>query len=71
MIVDNEMTVRYMNQFGADVIGLPKEKIIGTKCYHHFKTSDCNTDKCACTAAMRDWPTGNERDRRPSGPAQP
>jgi methyl-accepting chemotaxis protein len=54
MIVDREMTIRYMNQVGADVIGLPAEQIVGTKCYHHFKTSDCNTEKCAVARAMRD-----------------
>lgn len=54
MIVDTEMTVRYMNKAGAETIGLPAEQIVGTKCYHHFKTSDCHTEKCACARAMRD-----------------
>ena len=70
MIIDSEMTIRFMNQVGADVIGLPKEKIVGTKCYNHFKTGDCNTDKCAAPHHAR-RPTGNERNRGPSGPAQP
>ncbi|MHB0959693.1 MAG: methyl-accepting chemotaxis protein [Pirellulaceae bacterium] len=66
MIVDNEMTIRFMNQAGSDVIGLPKEKIVGTKCYHQFKTSDCNTDKCACARAMRDGRlTTSETDAHP------
>jgi methyl-accepting chemotaxis protein len=66
MIVDREMTIRYMNRVGADVIGLPVEQIIGTKCCHHFKTSDCNTDKCAVVRAMRDGrPATSETDAHP------
>ena len=38
----------------ADVIGLPKQQIIGTKCYNHFKTSHCRTANCACGRAMQE-----------------
>jgi len=66
MIIDKEMTVRYMNRAGADVIGLPKEQIVGTKCFQHFKTSDCNNDRCACARAMRDGrPASSETDAHP------
>jgi methyl-accepting chemotaxis protein len=66
MIVDNELTVRFMNRTGAGLIGLPKEQIVGTKCYQHFKTSDCNSDKCACTRAMREGrPVTSETDAHP------
>ncbi|MHB9110569.1 MAG: MCP four helix bundle domain-containing protein, partial [Armatimonadota bacterium] len=54
MIIDTDYTVRYMNQVGADVIGLPKKEIIGAKCYNLFKTSDCHTANCACTRAMQE-----------------
>lgn len=66
MIVDREMTIRYLNQIGVDIIGLPKEQLVGTKCYQHFKTSDCNTDRCACARAMRDGrPSASEADAHP------
>ncbi len=50
MIIDKEFTIRYMNEVGADAIGLPGDRLLGTKCYDHFKTSDCHTDRCACAA---------------------
>ena len=53
MIVDTGFNVRYMNIAGAAVIGLPVEQIVGTKCHEHFRTSDCNTDRCACHQAMQ------------------
>ena len=53
-IIDKNMSIRYMNKKGADVIGLPAEKLLGTPCYQHFKTSDCKTEKCACARAMRE-----------------
>ncbi|NUQ65931.1 MAG: PAS domain-containing protein, partial [Pirellulales bacterium] len=66
LIVDKELTIRYMNKAGADVIGLPSEQICGTKCHHHFKTSDCNTERCATARAMRDArPITSETDAHP------
>jgi methyl-accepting chemotaxis protein len=66
MIADKDLTICYMNKTGADVIGLPVEKILGTKCYDHFRTSDCHTDRCACTRAMREGRTAtSETDAHP------
>ncbi|MFP4546197.1 MAG: methyl-accepting chemotaxis protein, partial [Methanomassiliicoccales archaeon] len=68
MIIDKDFTVRYMNRFGCDAIGLPKEKIIGTKCYQHMQTSDCNTANCACDRAMQTGsPAESETDAHPGG----
>ncbi|MHC9542069.1 MAG: methyl-accepting chemotaxis protein [Vulcanimicrobiota bacterium] len=68
MIVDKEYTVHYMNNIGAEVIGLPAKQIIGTKCYSHFKTSDCNTAKCAVCRCMQDGrPATSETDAHPGG----
>ena len=37
------------------------------KCYDHFKTSDCKTDKCACNRAMRDGrESTSETDAHPA-----
>jgi methyl-accepting chemotaxis protein len=68
MIIDRDFTVRYMNRAGAEVIGLPKAQIIGTKCYNHFKTSDCRTANCACSRAMEDnRRSTSETDAHPGG----
>ncbi len=54
MIVDRSFTITYMNRSGAQVGGKSPEQVIGGKCYDHFRTSDCNTEKCACRRAMED-----------------
>jgi methyl-accepting chemotaxis protein len=52
MIIDKEYEVLYLNELGARVGGKTPAQVVGTKCYDHFKTSDCRTQKCACTRAM-------------------
>ena len=47
MLIDREFDIQYMNDFGAKVIGLGRQQIIGTKCHQHFKTPHCNTGDCA------------------------
>ena len=68
MIIDRDFNVQFMNKAGADVIGITPDQLIGTKCYTHFKTSDCQTPKCACARAMS---SGNsemgETDAHPGG----
>lgn len=54
MLIDKEMNILYMNDAGAKAGGKTGQQLIGQKCYNHFKTSDCNTDRCACFRAMRD-----------------
>jgi signal transduction histidine kinase len=53
MIVDNEFNIRYMNTVGAQVGNRNPKDLVGTKCYEHFKTSDCRTSKCACANSMQ------------------
>ncbi|PZM79753.1 MAG: hypothetical protein DKM50_07590 [Candidatus Margulisiibacteriota bacterium] len=53
-IINTDFTIKYVNQIIIDIIGLPKNQIVGTKCYTHFKTSDCNTERCACARAMKE-----------------
>ncbi len=68
MIVDKEFNIKYLNKVGGDIIGLPLSQIEGTKCYNHFKTSDCNTENCACQQAMqRDDRATSETDAHPGG----
>jgi len=67
MIIDNDFTILYMNELGAKVGGKTPAQLIGTKCYDHFKTSDCKTDRCACDQAMRGGQmAGSETDAHPA-----
>ncbi|HUW06816.1 MAG TPA: methyl-accepting chemotaxis protein [Williamwhitmania sp.] len=52
MIIDNEFNIQYMNEVGARVNDKSSKQLNGTKCYDHFKTSDCRTGNCACSRAM-------------------
>jgi len=54
MIVDRDMTIQYINSIGARLGEKSPEQLAGTRCYDHFKTSDCRTEKCACYRAMHD-----------------
>jgi methyl-accepting chemotaxis protein len=67
MIIDKEMNVLYINEIGAKVGGRNPEQVIGRKCYDHFKTSDCRTERCACSLAMRDSQlSSGETDAHPA-----
>ncbi len=43
-----------MNKIGAAVGGTTVKELIGSKkkCFDFFRTSDCKTQKCACSRAM-------------------
>ena len=60
VIIDNDFTVLYMNELGAKVGGKTPAQVAGTKCYDHFKTSDCKTPNCACYQAIA---SGHEATR--------
>ncbi len=68
MIIDNDFNIQYMNNAGAGVLSTTPELLIGQKCYDNFKTSDCQTENCACGRAMK---TGqletSETDAHPNG----
>ena len=66
MIIDRSFGITYMNKIGAQVGGKSPEQLLGVKCYDHFRTSDCNTEQCACNRAMRDGRTAtSETDAHP------
>lgn len=68
MLVDKEFNIQFMNQFGAQMGNSSRNQLIGSKCYHHFKTGDCNTDKCATARAMRSGTTiSSETNAQPNG----
>jgi methyl-accepting chemotaxis protein len=52
MLIDRDFNVLYMNKMGAGVGGRTQQQVNGSKCYDHFRTSDCKTDKCACHRAI-------------------
>jgi len=53
MSIDTEYNVTYMNPSGASVVGLTPDEAVGKKCYDLFKSSHCQTEKCACKRAMQ------------------
>ncbi len=67
-IADRDFSVRYMNAVGASLTGLSQQAVIGTKCYDHFKTPHCRTDKCATGQCMqRGHSVTAETDAHPLG----
>jgi PAS domain S-box-containing protein len=68
IILDKEFNILYANKKTAEVLGLSKDLIHGTKCYEHFKTPHCRTSNCACGRAMQDnQPTTAETQAHPNG----
>ncbi len=67
MIVDTDFSILYMNELAAKVGGKTPSQVLGTKCYDHFKTSDCKTQGCACGRAMQSGLTASsETDAHPA-----
>ncbi|MFH0785916.1 MAG: methyl-accepting chemotaxis protein [Pseudomonadota bacterium] len=52
MLIDRDFNILYMNKAGAEAGNRMPQQVVGTKCYDHFRTSDCKTDKCACGRSM-------------------
>lgn len=68
MIVDNNLTIRYMNNIGAQLGAKTSAQVVGIKCYDHFKTGDCKTSKCACAKAIKNNENASsETDAHPNG----
>jgi len=68
MIIDKEFTIRFMNDTGAKIGGKTRQQLVGTKCYDHFRTSDCHTARCASVRAMSSGRVASSKaDAHPSG----
>jgi methyl-accepting chemotaxis protein len=68
LIVDKDFGIRYINKVGASLTGLSQQALTGTKCYDHFKTPDCRTDRCATGQCMqRGHDVSAETDAHPLG----
>jgi methyl-accepting chemotaxis protein len=68
MSIDRDFGITYMNNFGAEMIGLTPEECQGKKCYDLFKTPHCGTPECRCRQAMeKDGVFTGETIADPSG----
>lgn len=68
MGIDNDYKIVFMNELGAKLDSKSGKELEGGKCYNHFKTSDCNTENCACRRAMTDIKkSSSETDAHPGG----
>ena len=70
MIINKNYEVQYMNKAGAGLGNTTGEQLVRSKthCYDHFRTSQCRTDKCACSMAMRtNGESTCETDAHPGG----
>ena len=66
MGITSDYDVLYMNEIGAKVGNKEPSQIEGGKCYEHFRTSDCKTENCACSKAMKaDAQASSETDAHP------
>ncbi|RQD61334.1 MAG: HAMP domain-containing protein, partial [Desulfonatronovibrio sp. MSAO_Bac4] len=53
MTMDEDYNVLWINETGLKVLGKSFDQAVGSKCHDLFRTSDCNTEKCACRQAMK------------------
>ncbi|MFA6508592.1 MAG: methyl-accepting chemotaxis protein [Treponemataceae bacterium] len=55
MLIDTNYQILYMNKAGSELGGATGRDLVDTrrKCYDFFKTSDCKSERCACSQAMR------------------
>lgn len=68
MLIDKNFDINFMNRAGCEVVGSSRTQLLGSKCYNHFKTSDCQTSNCACSRAMANGQKNtSETDANPSG----
>lgn len=52
MIIDKDFNILYMNKAGTSLDNKTISNLLGTKCFDHFKTTDCRTERCACSRTM-------------------
>ncbi len=68
MRIDKDFNIQYMNQSGANLVGVSQANLVGQKCYNNFRTEHCNTDKCAVARAMSNGKNVTEKTiARPQG----
>ena len=66
--MDKDFNVLWMNKTGVELFGGSRKAVEGKKCYDLFRTDDCNTERCACTQAMKNGRKNTAETRaRPGG----
>ncbi len=68
LVMSKDFRILYMNKAGASLGNTTGQQLAGSKthCYDFFRTGDCKTDKCACSAAMRNGrEASSETDAHP------
>jgi len=50
--LDDNFTICFINNAGANLVNLPPENCIGKKCFDLFQTNHCKTDECDCLIAL-------------------
>ncbi|MFP4527521.1 MAG: methyl-accepting chemotaxis protein [Candidatus Kapaibacterium sp.] len=53
MIIDKDFNIKFINTAGAGLDNKTAEQLRNTKCFDHFKTSDCQTENCACYKSIK------------------
>ena len=53
LILDRNLRIQYVNNAGAELAGLTRERVIGQYCYELYHTNDCGTAKCCSAKAMQ------------------
>ncbi|MDA3861968.1 MAG: PAS domain-containing protein, partial [Melioribacteraceae bacterium] len=51
--IDTDFNIEYANIKTSEIVGVKRSELTGSKCYDHFKTEHCNTEKCAVAQAMK------------------
>ncbi|MDY7000505.1 MAG: cache domain-containing protein, partial [Thermodesulfobacteriota bacterium] len=66
--IDKDFNLLYINNVGAELAGMTPKEAIGKRCFELFKTSDCQTENCACARAMKTaQKQKSETDAHPGG----
>ena len=54
VMIDDTMSITYVNEAAAAVAGRSVAQCMGCKCYEIFKTTDCNTPNCATLRSLKE-----------------
>ncbi len=65
-VMDRNFNLQFVNMTAAELAGVEREKVIGTKCFDLLRTSDCQTPRCPCAQAMKEgFPVRVRTDAHP------
>ncbi|KAA3654134.1 MAG: HAMP domain-containing protein, partial [Calditrichaeota bacterium] len=66
--IDKDRKIQFANEAARSLLDKTNNEITGQHCFDHFKTSDCNTERCASVCAMKsgELEKGNT-DAHPNG----